>query len=137
MTHTLSISTTAFLPNPERLLNRDSFPLFNKVRLFFIALTIRTASWAEVRQLRVRMEHCSKTDELSDGTLRIIDKAQKIRDNLYTIHNEFEKLDGLYFTKRHIRAALTEWDDLVEDLTALTDMELRALSKELAGLFGE
>lgn len=135
MTHTLSISTTAFLASPERLLNRQSFPLFNKVRLFFIALTIRTASWAEVRQLRTHMERCSTSDELCDGTVRILDKSKKVRDNLYTIHNEFEKLDGLYFTKQHIKAALTEWDDFVEDLTASTDMELRALSKDLAGLF--
>ncbi len=135
MTHTLPISTMAFLPSQERLLDRTNFPLLSKIRLFCISVAIRLISWVEIRQLRSCMKTCVHSDELCDEIIHVLDNSRKIRDTMCDVYKKFDKLDGLYFTKRHLKNALSNWDDLVEDLTASTDMELRALSKELAGLF--
>lgn len=130
-----TISTRELVPRQKRLLHKNSFPALTRARLFSFSVLLRLTSAKEISKFRKQMQRCICREEPCETTVAILDESKKIRNVLYKTYKEFEEIEGLYFTKKHLRFALTDWDDFVEDLTASTDMELRALAKNLAGLF--
>ena len=130
----LNSPTLRLVPRQKRLLDKKNFTWLNQLGISALAVGIRVYSLREIRQLRKQLAGCACHDDPCPLAVSFLEKSKEVRDTLYKVCAEIKKLGGMYFAKRQLNEALIEWDELVEDLTATTDIELRALTKELAGL---
>ncbi|CAK8716590.1 hypothetical protein H206_00681 [Candidatus Electrothrix aarhusensis] len=105
---------------------------FLTVRAVFTTLTMSVLGLYFLSGARQIFEKCG--DSCPSVDCIDIEKVRSVRDRLITMSDAISQLAVVdFFTGKLVRKMLTDWDDLVEDMTIATDAEFRELISQVAG----
>lgn len=101
------------------------------VRAIIITVVMSISGIFLLRNVRRTFEKCDNSCPTVDCV--DIDKVTSVRDRLITLSDAITQLVVVdFFTGKLVRRILTDWDDLVEDMTVATDSEFRDLISKVA-----
>ena len=104
---------------------------FLTVRAVFATLTMSVLGLYFLSGVRQTFEKCENSCPSVDCI--DIEKVRSVRNRLITMSDAISELFIVdFFTGKLVRRMLTNWDDLVEDMTIATDAEFRDLISQVA-----